>query len=141
ISYFAKHVDNARQMAVSPTGVVYVGSRKAGKVHALIDSDKDGKADRKIVLAQGLNMPSGLAMKGNDLFVAEVNRVIRFANIDKQLNATAKQFNYEVVFDELPSKRHHGWKFIRFADNGELLIPVGVACNVCTEDPKFGRIF
>lgn len=141
ISYFAKHVDNARQMAVSPTGVVYVGSRKAGKVHALIDSDKDGKADRKIVLAQGLNMPSGLAMKGDDLFVAEVNRVIRFANIDKQLNGATKQFNYEVVFDELPSKRHHGWKFIRFADNSELLIPVGVACNVCAEDPKFGRIF
>jgi glucose/arabinose dehydrogenase len=110
-------------------------------VHALIDSNKDGKADKKIVLAQGLNMPSGIAMKGDDLFIAEINRVIRFSNIDKQLSNAIKPFKYEVVFDALPNKRHHGWKFIRFADNGELLVPVGVACNVCPEDPQFGRIF
>ncbi|MBQ4849609.1 sorbosone dehydrogenase family protein [Pseudoalteromonas sp. MMG012] len=141
ISYFAQGVDNARQMAVSANGIVYVGSRKAGKVHALIDDNKDGIADRKIVLAEKLNMPSGLAMKNGNLFVAEVSRVIRFSDIDLQLKRQAKSFDYDVVFDDLPDKRHHGWKFIRFANNGELLIPVGVACNICEENPKFGRIF
>lgn len=141
ISYFAKDVDNARQMAVSKNGVVYVGSRKAGKVHALIDRDGDGFAETHKLIATQLNMPSGLAMKEGDLYVAEVHRVIQFLNIDEQINHNKGTFSFEVVFSELPNKRHHGWKFIRFAANGELLIPVGVACNICAEDPKFGRIF
>ncbi|BBN80499.1 sorbosone dehydrogenase [Pseudoalteromonas sp. A25] len=137
VSYFAKNVDNARQLAVSKSGVVYAGSRKAGNLYALIDNNQDGVADRKIVLAQGLNMPSGIALHNGDLYVAEVNRIIRFKNIDKQLPKPS----FEVVFDKLPTERHHGWKFIRFTDDGELLIPVGVPCNVCAEDERFGRIF
>lgn len=57
VSYFAKDVENARQMAVGKDGTVYVGSRKAGKVHALIDNNRDGIADKKILVAEGLNMP------------------------------------------------------------------------------------
>ncbi|KGJ98411.1 hypothetical protein [Thalassotalea sp. ND16A] len=30
IEFFAKGVNNARQMALSPNGIVYVGSRRAG---------------------------------------------------------------------------------------------------------------
>ncbi|NOU51717.1 sorbosone dehydrogenase family protein [Pseudoalteromonas sp. JBTF-M23] len=137
ISYFAKNVDNARQLAVSKSGVVYAGSRKAGNLYALIDNNQDGVADRKIVLAQGLNMPSGIALYNGDLYVAEVHRIIRFKNVDKQLSKPS----FEVVFDELPTERHHGWKFIRFTDEGELLVPVGVPCNVCAENERFGRIF
>ncbi|OHU90627.1 PQQ-dependent sugar dehydrogenase [Pseudoalteromonas amylolytica] len=137
ISYFAKNVENARQLAVSSSGVVYAGSRKAGKVYALIDHNQDGVADRQIVLAKNLNMPSGLALYQGDLYVAEVHRIIRFKSIDKQLSKPS----FEVVFDNLPTDRHHGWKFIRFTESGELLVPVGVPCNVCAEDEKYGRIF
>jgi len=41
-------VDNARQMALGDKGTVFVGSRNAGKVHALVDSDGDHKADKAI---------------------------------------------------------------------------------------------
>ncbi|WP_440054040.1 PQQ-dependent sugar dehydrogenase [Pseudoalteromonas sp. T1lg65] len=137
ISYFAKDVDNARQMAVGKDGTVYVGSRKAGKVHALIDHNRDGVADKKILIAEGLNLPSGIALKNGDLYVAEVERIIKFSQIAKNLKAPKS----EVVFDDLPDKRHHGWKYLTFSPEGELIIPVGVPCNVCAEDPKFGRIF
>lgn len=137
LSVFADNVENARQIAVSKKGIVYVGSRKAGNVYALIDHNSDGVADKQIVVASGLNMPSGLAIKGDDLYVGEVQRIIRFKDIDKQL----KTPNYEVVYDALPKERHHGWKFLRFAPTGELIIPVGVPCNICGEDERFGRIF
>lgn len=137
ISLFADDVENARQLAVSKKGIVYVGSRKAGNVYALIDHNSDGVADKKMLVAQGLNMPSGLAIKDGDLYVGEVHRIIRFKNIDTQL----KKPKFEILYDALPSERHHGWKFLRFAPTGELIIPVGVPCNICAEDDRFGRIF
>ncbi|MFY8326541.1 PQQ-dependent sugar dehydrogenase [Pseudoalteromonas sp. ZZD1] len=137
VSVFADDVENARQIAVSKKGIVYVGSRKAGNVYALIDHNSDGVADKQILVASDLSMPSGLAIKGDDLYVGEVHRIIRFKNIDKQLKAP----KYEVVYDALPTERHHGWKFLRFAPTGELIIPVGVPCNICAEDERFGRIF
>lgn len=137
ISLFANDVENARQIAVSKKGIVYVGSRKAGNVYALIDHNSDGVADKKIVVAKGLNMPSGIAIKDGDLYVGEVHRIIRFKNIDTQL----KDPKFDVVYNKLPSERHHGWKFLRFAPTGELIIPVGVPCNICAEDERFGRIF
>ncbi|MGO2131097.1 MAG: sorbosone dehydrogenase family protein, partial [Pseudoalteromonas prydzensis] len=42
INIFASDVENARQLAVSKKGIVYVGSRKAGNVYALIDHNSDG---------------------------------------------------------------------------------------------------
>lgn len=114
VSYFAKDVENARQMAVGKDGTVYVGSRKAGKVHALIDNNRDGIADKKILVAEGLNMPSGIALKDGDLYVAEVERIIRFKQIAKNLKAPVK----DVVFDDLPDKRHHAGSISRYRQRG-----------------------
>ncbi|WP_105188232.1 PQQ-dependent sugar dehydrogenase [Pseudoalteromonas sp. T1lg48] len=137
IEPYALNVENARQLALSDSGIVYAGSRKAGKVHALIDADKDGQAERQVLIAEGLNLPSGIAFKDGDLYVAEVERIVRFKDIDTKLDKAER----EVVFDQLPDKRHHGWKFIRFSPQGDLIIPVGVPCNVCAEDPEFGLLY
>ncbi|WP_462159085.1 PQQ-dependent sugar dehydrogenase [Pseudoalteromonas sp. GB56] len=137
IEPYALDVENARQIALSDSGIVYAGSRKAGKVHALIDADNNGRAERKVLIAEGLNMPSGIAFKDGDLYVAEVQRIVRFKDIDKNLDKA----QMEVVFDQLPDKSHHGWKFIRFSPQGDLIIPVGVPCNICAEDPEFGLIY
>ena len=45
ISIFAEGVENARSMVRSEQGTLYVGSRGAGKVYAIKDSDGDFKAD------------------------------------------------------------------------------------------------
>lgn len=111
IEFFAEDVVNARQMALSHSGIVYVGSRKAGKVYALKDSNNDGKADQRWLVAGDLNMPSGLAFKGEDLYVADVSKILKFTNIDTNL----KQPVAELFFNDLPDDNHHGWKFIGFA--------------------------
>ena len=58
---FAEQVDNARSMALGPQGTLFVGSQYVGKVHAVVDSDRDDKADRVIVIASGLDHPNGVA--------------------------------------------------------------------------------
>lgn len=137
IAVYAADVPNARQMAITPSGVVFVGSLHLGKVYALLDNDHDNIADETLVVARGLNMPSGVAFRGGALYVAEVDRISRFDNIERRLSDPGQPV---VVSRELPNERHHGWKFIAFGPDGRLYVPVGAPCNVCEIDPPFGTI-
>src|SRR3954452_16514777 len=44
ISVYSDAVPGARSLTQSPRGIVYVGSMGEGKVYALVDKDKDGRA-------------------------------------------------------------------------------------------------
>ncbi len=133
IKVFAERGPNARQMTISPSGVLFVGSREAGKVHAVVDSNRDFKADKVYTIAAGLNMPSGVAFHNGALYVAEVSRVLRFDDIEASLASPPKPV---IVNDRFPSDRHHGWKFIAFGPDGLLYVPVGAPCNICEPDFK-----
>ncbi|HSF56311.1 MAG TPA: PQQ-dependent sugar dehydrogenase [Algoriphagus sp.] len=130
IEVWAAEVPNARSMAISENGIVFVGNRQEENVYALVDENADGKADSKYILADGLDMPNGVAYKDGDLYVAEVSRILRFKNIKNNLNTP----KFEVVYDGYPSESHHGWKFIAFGPDGMLYVPVGAPCNIC--DPE-----
>jgi len=125
IAVYAGDVPNARQMALGPPGVVFVGSLAEGKVFAVVDGDGQRRVH---VLASGLNMPSGLAFRDGALYVAAVNRILRFPDVARDLAHPPKP---EVVTDAYPSDRHHGWKFLAFGPDGHLYVPVGAPCNVC----------
>jgi glucose/arabinose dehydrogenase len=132
IDVWAADVPNARSMAISDNGIVFVGNRQDKNVYALIDENGDGKADSKYILAEGLKMPNGVAYKDGDLYVAEVNRILRF----KDIKNTLTNPSYEVVYDLYPTKTHHGWKFIAFGPDGMLYVPVGAPCNICESDEE-----
>ena len=134
ISVYAGDVPGARSMTLSPNGTLFVGTRTLGAVYALVDRDRDNTAEEVITLASGLNMPNGVAFRGGALYVAEVNRVLRYDNIEAVLNNPPKPV---VVNDTFPTDRHHGWKFIRFGPDGKLYVPVGAPCNIC--EPVEGR--
>ncbi len=137
IDVWAADVPNARSMALSETGIVFVGNRQENNVYALVDENADGKADSKYILATDLRMPNGVAIKDGDLYVAEVSRILRFKDIENNLTNPT----YEVVYDGYPDEAHHGWKFIAFGPDGLLYIPVGAPCNICiSEDPIFASI-
>jgi glucose/arabinose dehydrogenase len=133
ISVFATGVPNAREMTLSPSGVLFVGTQGAGKVYAVVDQNKDGKADRVYTLASGLKMPNGVAFRNGSLYVAEISRVIRFDDIESRLEHPPAPV---VVNGSLPTERHHGWKFIAFGPDGMLYVPVGAPCNICESDDK-----
>jgi|UniRef100_UPI0040480A69 glucose/arabinose dehydrogenase len=137
IEVWATDVPNARSMALSESGIVFVGNRQEKNVYALVDENGDGKADSKYILANNLRMPNGVAIKDGDLYVAEVSRILRFKDIEKNLENPT----FEVVYENYPDEAHHGWKFIAFGPDGLLYIPVGAPCNICvSENPIFASI-
>ncbi len=138
ISLYADGVDGARSMALSPSGVLYVGTRQMGRVYAVMDPNHDMQAERVVTVADGLDMPNGVALHDGDLYVAEVGRILRYRQIDDNIG---KPVQPEVVYDQYPKDRSHGWKFIRFGPDGRLYVPVGAPCNVCRkENPIYASI-
>jgi glucose/arabinose dehydrogenase len=127
ISVFAE-VKEARSMTMSPQGTIYVGNRGNDKVYAVRDENQDGKADKIYTVAEGLNMPNGVAFRDGSLYIAEVNQVSRLDKIEENLANPPKPV---VVYDKFPKDKHHGWKFIAFGPDGKLYVPVGAPCNVC----------
>ncbi|MGH7564811.1 MAG: PQQ-dependent sugar dehydrogenase [Gemmatimonadota bacterium] len=137
ISLYAR-VPNARSMAISPNGILYVGTRDGnGDVYAVTDPDGDGTGDRVTTIAEGLNTPNGVAWREGSLYVAETNRILRYDGIDERLDAPPEPV---VIADDYPTESHHGWKFIRFGPDGWLYVPVGVPCNICDPESPFGTI-
>jgi glucose/arabinose dehydrogenase len=133
IDIYATGVENARSMVLGSNGTLFVGTLSAGKVYAVIDRDKDFKADEVITLAKGLNSPNGVAFREGTLYVAEVNRVLRFDNIESRLTTSSQPV---VVNDKFPTDRQHGWKFMSFGPDGLLYVPVGAPCNICDPNPQ-----
>jgi glucose/arabinose dehydrogenase len=126
IELFAR-VPNARQMALGKN-TLFVGSMRAGKVYAI-----PLKGARKpVVIADGLNMPVGVAFRDGDLYVSAVSRILRLRDIEAHLNKPPRP---EVVSSAYPTDTHHGWKFIAFGPDGKLYVPVGAPCNICEPDP------
>jgi glucose/arabinose dehydrogenase len=121
-------VPKARSLVVAPElGVVFVGSR-GRTVHAIVDADMDGRAESVTVAADGLRVPNGLAWRDGRLYVAEQHRVVRYRFPDR---AALGRVAPEVVFDGLPDKRWHGWRYAAFGTDGGLYVAVGAPCNVC----------
>lgn len=139
MSVFSDKVPAARSMAVSPSGIVYVGSGAAGKVYALVSSKRDHVIDQVITLAEGLDAPIGVTLLDGALYVAEISRVIRFDDIDRTY---ARQPAYKVVKVSLPSDKWHGGKVVAAGPDGKLYIPVGAPCNVCNKEHEpYAKIF
>ena len=135
----SSEVGNARQMALAADGTLYVGTLREGRGRVYALPDALGRTGPEVVvLAEGLTMPSGVAERDGDLYVAELNRVLRFAGIGRRLEPNAA---YDLVTDRLPTADHHGWKYIKFGPDGQLYVPVGAPCNVClSDDPRFASL-
>ena len=138
LSVLTAQVPNARQMALTKSGILFVGTRTAGRVYAVVLSDDGSAALDVVTVAEGLAMPSGIALLGDDLYVAALNRVLRFPNIEATFRGNPQP---EVITDALPSERHHGWKYIAAGKDGMLYVPVGAPCNIClSDDARYASI-
>jgi glucose/arabinose dehydrogenase len=138
ISLYAAGIPNARSMVMSPSGTLFVGTRKAGRIYAVLDRDGDFRADETVTLADGLNMPNGVAFRDGSLYVAEVNRILRYDQIEQNLRSVPKPV---IVNDSFPRDEHHGWKYIAIGPDGMLYVPVGAPCNICEkDDPRYSTI-
>jgi glucose/arabinose dehydrogenase len=128
IEIYAQGIRNARGMALGPKGTLFVGSFQEGKLYAIVDADKNNKADRVYLIADKLSMPIGVAFRGNSLYVSDLGRILRYDNIEDNLE---KPLEPAVVTEQLPRDTWHGAKYIQFGPDGLLSVPVGAPCNSC----------
>jgi len=140
IDVYAKDIEGARSMAMGANGTLFVGTRNEGKVYALKDTDGDYKVDENYTIASDLEQPNGVAFKDGDLYVAAVSKMLKYADIESQLDSPQDP---ELIYDDYPTEFHHGWKYIAFGPDNKLYVPVGAPCNICdsaTVDKRYASI-
>lgn len=122
-------VPGARQMALGTNGNVYVGTR-GNKVYAVVDKNKDHKADQVVTILDDLKVGNGVAMVDGHLYVAEQHRITRYAAPDFDLTLPFKAMR-EVIYAQLPDKAHHGWRYLAVGPDNKLYVTLGAPCNIC----------
>lgn len=138
IELVSDRVPGARSLTLSPSGVLYVGTRGAGNVYAITGVLDPDEPPEVMTIASGLDVPNGVAWRNGSLYVAERSRILRFDSIDTRLEAPPAP---EVLRDDLPQDSLHGWRFIGFGPDGMLYVSVGAPCNICEpENPIHGSI-
>ena len=75
IEVFASEIDSPRQLAEDENGRIYVGSKKSGKIFAIQDSDNNGEADERILVAENLTMATGESIFDGHLFFSEIDKI------------------------------------------------------------------
>ena len=91
----------------------------------LRDADGDGVYEGRHVFAEGLNAPYGLALSGNQLYVANQEALVRFPYTVGQTQAAAAP----VKVTDLPSHINHHWtKALAVSPDGRFLY-VGIGSN------------
>ena len=129
-------VPRARQLAMGPPGVLFVGSR-GDSVYAVVDGDGDGRAESVRVVARGLDTPAGVAWRNGDLYVAEITRITRWPNQGRHAPEAASS---EILLKDLPAQRGHAIHPLSFGPDGALYFAVGVPCNICLPASPHGEI-
>lgn len=125
VELWASGMANARSMVQSPSGTLFVGTRFPGNVYAVVDTG--GSRDVKLI-AKGLHRPNGVAFKNGSLYVAELSRIIRYDNIEANLDHPPAPV---IVFDALPKDEPHGWKFMKLSPDGNYLyFQIGTPANI-----------
>jgi glucose/arabinose dehydrogenase len=134
VEVYAAGMANARSLAQSDKGTVFVGSRLVDKVYAIVN--KDGKRQVKVI-ASGLYRPNGVAFKDGTLYIAELSKVSKIEKIDDVIDNPPKP---TVIYDNLPKDEAHGWKFIAIGPDNKLYVPVGQPGNNVLHDDAHGQI-
>lgn len=122
---------NGRTMVRGDKGTIFMGTRRIGRVYAIID--KGGRREVKTI-AKGLTHPNGLAFRNGSLYLFAIHRVFRYDNIEDRLDNPGKPVELTEAFN-LPPEIHHNWKYVDFGPDGKLYVQVGANCNICEFNP------
>jgi glucose/arabinose dehydrogenase len=134
IEVYASGMPNARSLALSDKGTVFVGSRLQDKVYAI--TNKDGKREVH-VLVSGLYRPNGVAFKNGTLYIAELSQISKIDNVDSVIDKSPKPV---VIYNDLPKDEAHGWKFLAIGPDNKLYFEVGQPGNNVLHDKAHGQL-
>jgi glucose/arabinose dehydrogenase len=105
------------------------GVPSANRITLLRDTNGDGVADQRSVFLQGLNSPFGMALVGNELFIANSDAIVKVPYQAGQTSITAAP----VKVTDLPGGplNHHWTKnIIASLDGSKLYATVGSNSNI-----------
>ncbi|MCU1734094.1 MULTISPECIES: PQQ-dependent sugar dehydrogenase [unclassified Pseudomonas] len=112
----------------------------ANRISLLRDTDGDGVAETRTVFLMNLNSPFGMTLVGNDLYVADTDRLLRFKY---EAGATVINTPGEVVAELPGGPLNHHWtkNVIASRDGKKLYVTVGSNSNVAENglDKEEGR--
>ncbi|MCF4998309.1 sorbosone dehydrogenase family protein [Pseudomonas syringae] len=158
VTAFAENLDHPRWLYVLPNGDVLVaetnappkpddskgirgwvmkkvmgragaGVPSANRITLLRDADQDGVAETRTVFLQNLHSPFGMTLVGNDLYVADTDRLLRF---NYEPGATEIKSEPIKVVDLPGGTLNHHWtkNVIASQDGSKLYVTVGSNSNV-----------
>ena len=105
------------------------GVPSANRISLLRDADGDGVAETRTVFLDNLNSPFGMALVGNDFYVADTDRLLRF---QYQPGSTSISGPGQPVTDLPGGPLNHHWtkNVIASRDGKKLYVTVGSNSNV-----------
>jgi glucose/arabinose dehydrogenase len=104
------------------------GSPSADRITLLRDADGDGVAEIRQVFLSGLTSPFGMALVGNELFIANADAIVKVPYQAGQTSIAAKP----VKVTDLPAGANHHWtkNILASADGSKLYATVGSNSNI-----------
>ncbi|WP_414621302.1 PQQ-dependent sugar dehydrogenase [Calothrix sp. CCY 0018] len=128
IQKFAEGLGKPRIMTVAPDGTVYVTRRDPGDVIMLRDTNGDGTADIKQIVAKKPKL-HGIALRGNTMYLTTIREIYTADRLPDGRLGRLRQ-----IISDLPDAGQHPNRTIAFGPDGMLYITVGSTCNACTEN-------
>jgi len=142
IEVFAQDLSYPRSMTLGKEGTIFVGTRlpfesldsgNTTPVYAISDRNGNGLAEKdEIKVVDMLKNPNGVAFYDGSLYVSEIDRIVRYDDIEAKLDSPPKP----VVVATLPYYIMHGWRYIAFGPDAKLYVAVGADCNVCEHEDE-----
>jgi glucose/arabinose dehydrogenase len=134
VELWAHGLPGGRAMARGDKGKIYVGSRAAGRVYEITDQG-DKRTVRVVV--EKLTQPAGVAFRKGSLYVAAVDKFLRYDGIEDNPDVQPVDITDKFQF---PPMQHHNWKYIAFGPDQKLYIPFGAPCNICEPPAEYAQI-
>ena len=134
IEVYAPGLLQARQMAWGDKGTLFVGSFLSGTVYAVVDLG--GRKEVKTII-KGLRMATGIAFHDGALYVADIDKIMKYDNPEASLDALPTP---TLVNAGIPPFIPHGWKYLVFDKGGWIYMAQGVPCNICIPPPGTATI-
>ena len=134
IQKFADGLGKPRIMTVAEDGTVYVTRRDPGDVIMLRDTNGDGTADIKQIVAKKPDL-HGIALRGNTMYLTTIREIYTADRLPDGRLGRLRQ-----IISELPDGGQHPNRTIAFGPDGMLYITVGSTCNACDENDKNATI-
>jgi glucose/arabinose dehydrogenase len=107
------------------------------KIWAVRDSNGDGVADFVGPVTGDLWVPNGIAIINGDLYVALIDQILRYRNVEHDLSVVGTPEVF-LAAGTMPNSTWHGWRYMRAGPDGGLYLAIGSPCNVpCDQDCEY----